>query len=282
MGMAHTAGVNRVTVLRSSGISSALFRVARIMLKLATRGLLCAVLMTVSTGPAWAEDAEEDTGPWSGFVSIGYLSQNGNTDSTTFNGAFEVNWDGERWHHLLFGSALGKSEDNDTTSEAYKAGYKAKYDLSDRTYLFGLLDYTKDRFSAYDGQFYQTAGIGQRIIKTEKHELNGEISAGASQSNRVLRDANGNRIGTERINEAVFRVSADYRWQITDTSEFTQVINVTSGASNTFTESITELRSAIYGSLNMVLGYIIRNNSDVDANSENTDTIASISLEYMF
>ena len=39
---------------------------------------------------------------------------------------------------------------------------------------------------------------------------------------------------------------------------------------------------AVYGSLNMVLGYIIRNNSDVDPNSEKTDTIASISLEYTF
>lgn len=243
--------------------------------------LILGLFLLHQTG--WAQDAaEEPAGPWSGLVSIGYLSQNGNTDSTTFNGAFEVNWDGERWHHLLFGSALGKSEDNDTTSEAYKAGYKAKFDLTDRTYLFGLLDYTKDRFSSYNGQFFQTAGVGQRIIQTERHELNGEISGGASQSNLVIGDPLDPEFPEESINEAVFRVSADYKWQITETSSFSTALNVTSGSSNTFTESITELRSAIYGALNMVLGYTIRNNSDVDPESEKTDTIASISLEYTF
>ena len=121
--------------------------------------------LAVMNLPAWAQDAEEETkGPWSGLVSIGYLSTSGNTDSTTFTGSAEVNWDGARWHHSALGRALGKSEDKVTTAEAYKAAYQIKFDLVERTYLFGLLDYNKDRFNSYDSQFFQTAGVGQRLL----------------------------------------------------------------------------------------------------------------------
>ena len=167
----------------------------------------------------------------------------------------------------------------DTTAEAYKAGYQGKFDLSGRTYLFGLLDYNKDRFSSYDQQVFETLGIGQRILKKDKHELNGEISAGASQQTLVLADPPG---GTDDINEAVFRVSADYKWKITDNSTFSQKLSTSSGSSNTYTESMTELSAGIIGALSMVLGYTVRHNSDVEAGKDKTDTFASISLEYTF
>jgi putative salt-induced outer membrane protein len=239
-----------------------------------------AILSLVFSLQVWGEEAEkENEGPWSGSVSIGYLSISGNTESTVFTGNAEVKWDGERWHHSVLGRALGKSEEKVTTAEAYKAAYQGKLDLSGRTYLFGLLDYNKDRFSSYDQQFFQTLGIGQRILQKDRHELNGEISAGASQSTLILDVPPG---GTEDINEAVFRVSADYKWMISDNSTFSQILNVTSGSSNTYTESVTELSARIVGSLSMVLGYTVKHNSDVSPDKDKTDTFASISLEYLF
>jgi len=165
-----------------------------------------AIISLVYSLQVWGEEAESE-GPWSGSVAIGYLSISGNTESTTFTSNAEGKWDGERWHHSVLGGALGKSEEKVTTSEAYKAAYQGKFDLSGRTYLFGLRDYNKNRFSSYDQQVFQTLGIGQRIIKKDKHELNGEISAGASQSTLILSVPPG---GTDDVNEAVFRVTADY------------------------------------------------------------------------
>jgi putative salt-induced outer membrane protein len=239
---------------------------------------LVALLLTVVSMQVWAEEEPEQEGPWSGKVGIGYVQTSGNNDTTSFTGNAEVNWDGERWHHGLLGKALGQSADNDTTAEAYKAAYKGKFDLSQRTYLFGLLDYNKDRFSSYDQQIFETLGVGQRIIKTDRHQLNGELSAGASQSDLVVLQPP----GSDRINEAVFRISGEYKWTISDNSSFSQVLNVTSGSSNTYTESITQLSAGIIGSLSTVLGYTIRNNSDVSPGTEKTDTFMSISLEYVF
>jgi putative salt-induced outer membrane protein len=69
---------------------------------------------------------------------------------------------------------------------------------------------------------------------------------------------------------------------ISDNSTFSQILNVTSGSSNTYTESVTELSARIVGSLSMVLGYTVKHNSDVSPDKDKTDTFASISLEYLF
>ena len=41
-------------------------------------------------GAGGATAAAEEEGPWSGKFSLGYLATSGNTDTTTYNTAFEV------------------------------------------------------------------------------------------------------------------------------------------------------------------------------------------------
>jgi len=239
--------------------------------------IACAALALCLAVPAahGAEEQAEETGPWSGKVLLGYLAVSGNTDSTSGNLEAAVNWDGERWHHALSGRAIGQSQENDTTAESYKATYEAKFDLSERTYLFGLLDYNKNRFTSYVQQTFQFVGIGRRFIMTEKHQLNAEAGAGASQSDLATPPGGS-------VDEANWRVSGTYDWKISENASFMQALSVNGGSSNTFTESVTELRASIYGSLAMVLSYTIRNNSDVLPGTEKTDTFAAVNLEYAF
>jgi len=236
-------------------------------------------LIICSSLPAWAED--EQDGPWSGKIAIGYLAVSGNTESTTFTGDGEVKWDGERWHHTLMGRLLARSEDEETVSEAYKAAYETRFDLTKRTYLFGLLDYNADRFSSYSEQIFEIVGFGQRIIMTDRHELDIELGAGASQSVLVEEPVPGTTIKTD-VNEATYRLSGNYKWEISDNSTFSQKLSFTSGSSNSYTESVTELSAGIIGALSTVLGYTVRHNSDVAEGRKNADTFASISLEYAF
>jgi len=245
------------------------------MQKIPRLACVAAALCLAGTAAYGAEEAAEEQGPWSGKVLLGYLATGGNTENTSANLEAALNWDGERWHHALSGRAIGQSQDKDTTAEAYKATYEAKFDLSERNYVFGLLDYNKNRFTSYVQQTFQFAGIGRRFIMTEKHELNGEIGAGFSQSDLATPPG-----GSE--DEANWRASGTYNWKISDNASFMQALSVNSGSSNTFTESVTELRANIYGTLAMVLSYTIRNNSDVLPGSEKTDTFAAVNLEYAF
>jgi putative salt-induced outer membrane protein len=57
---------------------------------------------------------------------------------------------------------------------------------------------------------------------------------------------------------------------------------VTESSSNTFTQSLTELRANVIGALNLVLSYAVQHNSDVLPGTEKTDTYTTISLEYAF
>jgi putative salt-induced outer membrane protein len=238
--------------------------------------------------------AAQDSGPWSGKAALGYLASSGNTDTTAFNFDGEVNYDVNKWHNTLLGRAILKTDNKASTAEAYKAAYKLKYDLSERNYLFGLLDYNNDRFSSYDQQIFEIVGAGRRFIMTEKHELNGELGIGASQSD--FRDCKSDDvlagacvIGPPQTppfgaseSEVTYRAAGDYKWQISENASFVQKLSVNIGSSNTYTESLTELRAGILGDIALVLSYTIKNNSDVAPGTDRTDTYTAISLEYAF
>ncbi|MFQ5634991.1 MAG: YdiY family protein [Gammaproteobacteria bacterium] len=229
-----------------------------------------AALLCLAAAAAVAADVQ---GPWSGKVLLGYLATAGNSESTSANLEAGVDWDGARWHHSLSGRAIGQSQDNDTTAESYKATYGARFDLSERTFLLGLLDYNKNRFTTYDQQVFEFVGLGRRLIRTDRQELDAEAGVGASQSD--LRDG-------RNQDEGNWRASARYSLNIGENASFLQALTVNSGSSNTFTESVTELRANIYGSLAMVLSYTVRNNTDVLPGTDKTDTFAAVNLEYAF
>jgi putative salt-induced outer membrane protein len=223
-----------------------------------------------------AHEVEEETGPegpWSGKVSLGYLGTSGNTDTTNMSGAFDVEYALEKWIHQFKATAIKASESNATTAEAYAAGWKSELLLSEANFLYGRLDWRKDRFSGYDEQFSQTVGYGRRLIDNDRHTLNGEVGFGARQSD--LAD------GTTE-SETIITGGLYYKWQISDTAEFTQDLLVEAGDENTFSMSKTALKATLVGDLALVASYTIKNNSDVPLGTEKTDTFTAISVEYAF
>jgi len=230
----------------------------------------CVIALLVVAIPAQAAD---DDGPWAGKALLGYLSTSGNTDNSNLNAAFEISYTSGDWVHRLKTQAIHATEDDATTAEGYVAGWKSERNLSESNYLFGQLDWRKDRFSGYDQQFSQTIGYGRRLIEKEKHRLNAEIGVGARQSD--LAD------GTEE-RETVVRAGLDYTWTLSETAAFVQTLSVESGSANTYSESVTKLSAALVGNLALVASYTVKHNSDVPPLTETTDTFTAVSLEYTF
>ena len=235
----------------------------------------CAVLVLClgQAAPLAAQEASEAAGPWSGKVSLGYLATTGNTDTTSINSAFEVAYETGKWVHGLTGRGINASQSDETTAEAYELGWSSKYNLSETSYVFGRLDWRKDRFSGFEKQFSQTVGYGRRLIDTEAHTLNVELGVGAKQ----LDAADG-----ASDDDFIVRGGLDYTWAFSETAEFTQDLVVESGSTNTFTESISAVRARLIGELALVASYTIRNNSDVPVGTDKTDTFSALSLEYAF
>lgn len=223
---------------------------------------------------------------WSGSAALGYADVSGNSESSAVNFKGEARYDKDRWHHILGATVIAAKqkpvdEDKRTTTEAYWAGFKSQYDFAERYYLFGALDWYKDRFSAYDHQLYETAGLGWRALTGPAHVLDIELGAGFRQAELQ----NG-----EDQDEAIGVLRGIYAWNISDNASFSQSVGVLSGSDNTYIESISQLKAGIIGNLALVLGYTIKRNSDVEADTsfdpprvpDKTDRYTTISLEYKF
>ena len=224
-------------------------------------------------GAAGATAAAEEEGPWSGKFSLGYLATSGNTDTTTYNTAFEVTYTRNKWSHTASGSANGNEESDLHLAEAYQLGWKTDYNFTEHDYLFGLVNWRKDRFAGVVEQLSESIGYGRRLINTPKHLLSAEIGAGYRDSD--LSD------GTTD-NGAIIRGGLDYTWTFTEKSGFDQHFSVEAGDDNTYVESISALRASLIGGFAMVLSYTVRHNSDVPLGSLKTDKLTAISIEYGF
>lgn len=237
----------------------------------------CFVVATlIVSAPVLGHEVEEETGPespWAGKASLGYLATSGNTDNTSLAGAFEISYTAEKWVHSFDSATFNASENNNTTAEAYAAGWKSERTFSETSFAFGRLDFRKDRFSGYDQQFSQTLGYGHRLINSDKYQLNGEVGFGARQSE--LADDTSE-------SETILTGGLYFKWVLSENSEFTQDLLVEAGDKNTFTRSVTAISAKLVGDLALVASYTIRNNSKVLPGAEKTDTFTALSLEYSF
>jgi putative salt-induced outer membrane protein len=217
--------------------------------------------------------AEQEKGPWSGKAALGFLATSGNTESSSLNSAFTVAYATGRWAHSVEASAINSSEENETSAEAYGLGWKTEFNMTERDFLFGRVNWRKDRFSGYEQQMSESVGYGRRLIDTGVHFLNVEIGAGARQAD--LTD------GTSE-EDSILRAGINYQWRFSEFAQFTQDFTAESGAENTYSESVSAVKTRLIGSLALVASYTVRNNSVVPADTENTDTFGAVSVEYEF
>lgn len=224
---------------------------------------------------AFAVQAEEDEeeGPLSGMVKLGYLATTGNTETSSLNTGFDALYKFTRWEHAVAASALKSSENKVSTAEAYEAAWTSRWNMTERDFLYGRLSWRKDLFGAFRTQHSETLGYGRRILDTGVHTLNLEAGVGARQSE--------DQSGIED-DETILTGGLNYRWAFSETARFEQTLAVEAGDKNTFSESVTSVSSTLVGSLALTASYTIRNNSDVPIGTLKRDTRSAIALEYGF
>lgn len=216
--------------------------------------------------------AQDEEG-FSGRAGLGFLATSGNSDNESLNGNFALWWNYKPWSHALSGVVIRSSTAGTTTADAMNLAWQSKYGVNESDYIFGQIAWDKDEFSAYDQQTRETIGYGRRFIDNERHLLSVEIGAGARQAD--LRD------GTSQ-DDTILYLGGDYRWAISETSQFTQSLGIETGSNNTYLESVSALSANVRNDLALVISFTVKNNSDVLPGTEKTDTFTTISLEYAF
>ncbi len=232
-----------------------------------------ATLLITASAFAQSPPAAVEESPWSGAASLGYLSTSGNTETTSYSAKFGVGYAQDQWKNGFNLATNGASESDATTAESFQAGWKSEYSLTEYDFIFGTVDWRKDRFSGVDQQLTEAIGYGRRLIDTPKHLLS--VGLGVGHRSADLAD------GTSESG-VIGRGNVNYSWIFSETAGFDQNIIVESGSDNTYIESISAVRARLLGDFALVLSYTIKQNSDVPVGSEKTDRLSAISIEYAF
>lgn len=213
-------------------------------------------------------------GDWKGEAAAGLLSTSGNSETQSINGKILLDYLDVKWKNSFTAVALNNGDEEGTTAERYTVGDKLDYNFTAHDYVFGAIDYEKDLFGGFRERTAETVGYGRHVLTGPVHALDAEIGAGARQTEEQ---------GTgDKEREAIGRLGGKYQWTISETSAFAQSLKVESGASNTFSEAISELKLSIVGNLFASVSFTARNNSEVPPDTKKTDTVTALSLSYAF
>ena len=211
---------------------------------------------------------------WKGDIELGYVKTSGNTDTTAAIMKLGVTGVYTDWVHQFTSRGYHATDTGNTTASNLMAQWRSNYVLRrDIDYLFGLVRYDNDRFAGYKLRMTEVAGYGHKIIKQENFRWAAEAGAGGQQTTQT---------DGERNNEGIVRLGTWLDWNISKTSLFTYNLFTEIGSSNTYTESNAELSVKINETLSVVLGWLVKNNSDVQPGIEKTDMTTTVTLKYAF
>lgn len=229
--------------------------------------------------------AEEATLPvWSGGAELGSIWTNGNTKTSSLNGKFNVKREGEVWVSQAKLSALGSQErststnEKRTTKEKYSGQIQFDRHFTERSYAMIVGQQDRDRFSGFHYQGSVAIGLGYRVIKNEKMNL--DFEAGPGYFREHLRS---DAAESGQVNESgIARMAVNYDWTIREGVSFIEEFTAEIGTDNRIYRSETGLKSQINGSLATKITYNVKHVSDVPVGKEKTDTEFGVTLVYSF
>ena len=221
---------------------------------------------------AVAQEQMQDEPFWGGSVNLGYVSTSGNSDTQTLNFAFDFGKDGPVWRHGLHLEAYNNSSDSERTAEKYLGSWQSNLKFNARQSMFFRGQYEEDKFSSYQNQTTLAIGYGHRLIDDDKVVL--DLEAGPGYRRSKLQE-NG-----DIEEEGVLRLAGNFKWNISSTAAFGQLLSVEKGRENTVARSSSSLTVSITEALALKLAYNLRWNQHVDAGFDNWDRETTASVVY--
>ncbi len=257
--------------------------------------------LLLSSVSANADSLSDLTDGWSGDASVGATNAAGNSKARSINGAIKLSKSVDKWQHIVFASVLkgestivverrgvdGEVEIDPTTNapvrdiikgnnaERYTIGYQPRYQWKEKTYLFGILDWEKDKPANIKTATRQIVGVGHTFWQSGTGFFNGEVGFGNKNLSPVFGDDLDGGIGY---------VGFNFYNQLTDTTTFNADMKSDFGSDNTFTEIGLGLTFKVSDKMSVKLSHFLRNNTDL-ANPTNpldadTDTVTTFNLVF--
>ncbi len=217
--------------------------------------------------------------PYSSRIEAGMNTESGNTDQEDYKLKYTLDYEKGNRGYTFDMSAENSLESDVRTKEDYQVDFQSRYNLSERSYGFGKLEFDYDRFSGVDRRFSETIGYGYRVIKQDNLKVTVEGGVGAQQ----LREVKTNDPLTSEYNNAFLgEAGLKVKWQINPNLSFEENFQTQFTDDLTTIESGTALLTKISERMFFKLGYEVDRLSDVPVGKKKTDTKTSLTLVYDF
>ena len=141
------------------------------------------IVVTPAAAQAPAPAQAPPPGPpkiWTIAASAGLALTSGNTDTSTVNMAYDIVYD-PRTRNVVKSDGLyirGESED-ELTAKRLSLNIRDEYSLTPRMFVFGQNLYLRDVFKDIDYLIAPTAGVGYKLLNTERTKFAVDGGVGA-------------------------------------------------------------------------------------------------------
>lgn len=209
---------------------------------------------------------------WSGQGELGASTSSGNDESFGLTAGIQLSKEDLNWQHKFDALADYRRSAGVTEKERFNVSYQGQRKIGDSLYVFGLLQYERDRPAGYYRRFSEGFGLGVRLI--DRPGLRFDVDGGPAFRQTA-------HVTGEQDAEMSGRTSMTLRWDVTKSVAFTQKASafLSEGSSFVSTSAIT---TKLFGALSSRLSLDVRHETDPPAGSVATDTISRVTLLYSF
>lgn len=238
------------------------------------RALASGVMMMCTALPVLAQDG------WDGEVEAGLVTTSGNTNERSVSGEADVTRDWRDWRQNVLLESRYTEQGGERSAERYTASTQLDYKFNPNDFVFIRGRYDNDDFSGYQFRANASFGYGRRLWEQDESRLDVSVGAGYRYSKFDVRDP---EEGGHR-EEPIGRLAGDFRYALSDTSEFRQELEteVSMDDGESVSRSVSSLQANLNSSLAMRLSYTLERDSNPPGETRNTDTITAITFLYGF
>jgi putative salt-induced outer membrane protein len=192
-----------------------------------TCAILCILITALFASHAAAQAPAEPAPLYTGSFGGGLAITGGNTDTTNFNLTAAVVRDPKTKNVIKFNAAYLRGDQNDLLNlDRAFFNLRDEYTLTGRTFVFGQLDYVRDKFKQIIFFWAPTAGVGYKLVNNTSTQFQVDGGAGGVlernpgvSSNKTASLVAGQRFSHKFSSAASFGQSISSIWKTQDFSD---------------------------------------------------------------
>jgi putative salt-induced outer membrane protein YdiY len=131
--------------------------------------------------PAGCVPAPPPSPVWTGSAGVGFSVTSGNSDTSNFNISFDAKRDPKTRTVLIFNALyLRATDDDEAIVDRTAFGARIERTVAERVFVFGQLQFLRDRFKDIEYLWAPTGGVGYRLIETPRVKLSADAGVGVA------------------------------------------------------------------------------------------------------